>query len=145
MPLKPFIVLTIALSVFICTRSERVAARDSGTPPLYKAGDIVRLRCDGGDELKRGSIYASPQAVWTVYDPSKPVPQPIRIVHWGTRLLVIATERHQTYTPISHTPSINLQILEVQPLGGAASWKGFVDTLSVDPDVGPRDPTNICT
>jgi hypothetical protein len=111
--------------------------------PLYSPGAVVRARCDGGDELRRLSIYGSPNAVWATNDKNEPMPHAAHMVRAGSLLRVLATSRWQTYTPVSHTPFLNLQVLKVEPVGGA-DWRGYVDSLSVDPLHGPKDWTNIC-
>jgi hypothetical protein len=119
------------------------AATQKNEVPVYTVGSIVKARCDGGDEMKWLSVYPSPRVVLDTYDNDKPFPMGSREVRAGTLLRVIATERHQTYTPVSHTPFLNLQVLEVQPVSGPR-WRGYVDSMQVDPPHGLIDETNIC-
>lgn len=119
------------------------AATQKNEVPLYEPGAIVKARCDGGDETRWLSVYSSPRAALTVYDMNKPFPKEIRKVRAGTLLRVTSTQRRQTYTPASHAPYLNLQIIEVQPISGPR-WRGFLDSLEVDPPNGPKDDTNIC-
>jgi hypothetical protein len=65
------------------------------------------------------------------------------MIRAGTRLRVKSFVRHQLYTPISHALYINLQILEVTPVG-SGSWHGYLDSLDVDPGTGPKGFANIC-
>jgi hypothetical protein len=51
-------------------------AANGNEPKLYRVGDVVRARCDGGDELKRLSVYGSPKAAADTYDSSLAMPQP---------------------------------------------------------------------
>lgn len=130
----------IALALVWCVT---LAATNGNEPPLYRVGDVVRARCDGGDELKRLSVYGSPRAVWDTYDSSVAMPNAVRMIRAGTHLRVESFVRHQLYTPVSHALYIHLQILEVTPIVGA-SWHGYLDSLEVDPGTGPKGFANIC-
>jgi hypothetical protein len=130
---------TIALIVVWCA----TLAASGNEPTLYRVGDVVRARCDGGDELKRLSVYGSPRAVADTYDSSLALPRAARMIRAGTRLRVVSFVRHQLYTPVSHTAFIHLQILEVTP-EAAAPWHGYLDSFEVDPGTGPKGFANIC-
>lgn len=128
------LMLSIRGPVFAASRDE---------VPLYQPGSVVLLRCDGGNETKFGSIYRSARDIWTIHDPEQPLPTASRAVRSGTRLRVLSTSRYQTHVP-SGASYLNIQVLHVEPASAPRSWRGYVDSLDVDPERGPKDPTNIC-
>ncbi len=112
-------------------------------PALYPVGGIVRIRCDGGNELRFGSIYGSARDVERSLDTNAPPPTAELRVRTRSRVRVIAARRFQTYTPESHSKYINYQILKVEPIAGPR-WIGFVQSLDVEPDLQSRPADYFC-
>jgi len=135
------ITIATAIQPVLAAQSYVHATRDE--PALYPVGGIVRLRCDGGNELRFGSIYGSARDVKRSLDTMAPPPIATLHIRTRSRLRVIATRRFQTYTPESHTKYLNYQILKVEPLTGRR-WTGFVQSLDVDPDLPSRPADYFC-